>query len=278
MNWLNLNIQTLDSENFLGSDPIDRATWLCLLRYCIGQENGGVINDCLGWGDRKWQQLVRVTKKEALRDCDLWQWGEQTLIVWGYPKDKEDEIKHLRSIGKQTSEAKKAAAKANGSKGGRPTHNPTHNPTEEPKITQTEPIERKGKEVERKGIEERECASENPTPQIPDFGDQAQQVVSAYPRREKVASALKIVFGHLTAGENFEAMLSGTKAAAAVIRTLPSGSSNRYVPGAENFFISKRWADDPETLKRQGDSKTGSTPTSEEDFMKQMGGRASNLD
>ena len=39
MNWLNLSIQTLDSENFLGSDPVERATWLCLLRYCNNWKN-----------------------------------------------------------------------------------------------------------------------------------------------------------------------------------------------------------------------------------------------
>ena len=109
MNWLNLNVQTLDSENFLGSDPVDRATWLCLLRYCIGQENGGVIETCKDWADRKWQQLVRITKKEADRKCDLWAWNGETLIVWGYPADKEDEIQQKRE-----------RAKTNGAKGGRP--------------------------------------------------------------------------------------------------------------------------------------------------------------
>jgi hypothetical protein len=109
MNWLNLNIQTLDSENFLGSEPVDRATWLCLLRYCIGQENGGIIVDCSDWGDRKWQQLVRVTKKEAMRQCDLWAWEGNDLIVWGYPVEKEDEVQQKRE-----------RAKTNGAKGGRP--------------------------------------------------------------------------------------------------------------------------------------------------------------
>ena len=109
MNWLNLNIQTLDSENFLGSEPVDRATWLCLLRYCIGQENGGIIADCREWGDRKWQQLIRVTKKEAVRECDLWSWEGRDLIVWGYPVEKEEEI-----------QLKRDRAKTNGAKGGRP--------------------------------------------------------------------------------------------------------------------------------------------------------------
>lgn len=109
MNWLNLSIQTLDSENFLGSDPIDRATWLCLLRYCIGQENGGVIADCADWADRKWQQLVRITKKEVTRTCELWKWDGNTLIVWGYPSEKEREVQSRRDL-----------AKTNGAKGGRP--------------------------------------------------------------------------------------------------------------------------------------------------------------
>jgi hypothetical protein len=109
MNWLNLNIQTLDSENFIGSDPVDRSTWLCLLRFCIGQENSGVIANCGAWADRKWQQLVRITKKEAMRQCDLWEWDGDSLIVWGYPDEKQDEI-----------QMKRERAKTNGVKGGRP--------------------------------------------------------------------------------------------------------------------------------------------------------------
>jgi hypothetical protein len=155
MNWLNLSIQTLDSENFLGSDPTQRATWLCLLRYCIGQENGGTITGCAGWADRKWQQLVRVTRDEVQSACDLWQWDGETLIVWGYPIEKEEEVQRNRESGarggikggRSTSEAKKEAAKSNGSKGGRPkTQSETQSRTESE--TQTE---RKGKEEERNG-------------------------------------------------------------------------------------------------------------------------------
>ena len=164
MNWLNLNIQTLDSENFLGSDPIDRATWLCLLRYCIGQENSGVIAGCKTWADRKWQQLVRVTKKESDRHCGLWEWDGDNLVVWGYPDEKEYEVQQLRGIGRQTSEAKRAAAKANGLKGGRPKTTQEQNPPEtheEPKITQRKPIERKGSRKEREG------EGKNPTEHTP---------------------------------------------------------------------------------------------------------------
>jgi hypothetical protein len=155
MNWLNLNVQVLDSENFLGSDPVDRATWLCLLRYCIGQENAGVIAECKDWADRKWQQLVRVTKKEAERKCDLWAWHGETLTVWGYPAEKEDEIQQKRE-----------RAKTNGAKGGRPKTTDT--------VTQKKPTlvhsakaegERKGKEGEREG--EGEIKEPSPTADLP---------------------------------------------------------------------------------------------------------------
>ena len=148
MNWINLNVTVLDSEEFLGAEPTERATWLCLLRYCVGQENGGRVPQAKEWKDRKWQQVVRVTLKEIAAKCDLWKWEGDDLIVTYYPEDKEAEVKHLRSIGKQTSEAKRSAAKANGSKGGRPTKDQTENPTETQQETHAKPIEL---EVERKG-------------------------------------------------------------------------------------------------------------------------------
>lgn len=149
MNWINLNVVNLDSEEFLGAEPVERATWLCLLRYCAGQENGGRIEGCREWKDRKWQQLVRVTAKEAAAECDLWTWDGDDIVVRFYPEEKESEVKHLRAIGKQTSKAKSAAAKANGSKGGRPKNNRPENPAETQQETQIEPIEL---EVEGKGI------------------------------------------------------------------------------------------------------------------------------
>ena len=68
MNWINIETTTLDSEEFVGSEPINRATWLCLFRFCAGQENGGVIVGCKSWADRKWQQLARVTQPEVFAE------------------------------------------------------------------------------------------------------------------------------------------------------------------------------------------------------------------
>lgn len=145
MNWLNLNITTLDSPEFLGAQPVQRAAWLCLLRYCIGQENGGVIANCAGWKDRQWQQVVRVTLDEVQQPSALYQWQGDDLIVAFYPLEKEQEVK-----------GKRVTAAANGKKGGRPRNSTSDNPAK----TQEKPtLVISGKaERERKGIRKRrEC-------------------------------------------------------------------------------------------------------------------------
>jgi hypothetical protein len=155
MDWLNLHTSTLDSAEFIGSSPTERATWLCLQRYCIGQENGGRITDCGEWNDRRWQQLCRVTKREVMATCPLWTWDRQgpavaTLIVTFYPIEAEEHVK---------------ANRANGARGGRPKKTEQTETTEKPhglpvgslplseSVIQVVPFrekERKGKEKKRK--------------------------------------------------------------------------------------------------------------------------------
>ena len=72
MDWLNIHRSTLSAEAFLGCEPVQRATWLCLLAYCADQENGGKIEGAEEWGDRKWQQVVRERAEEILEDCQDW--------------------------------------------------------------------------------------------------------------------------------------------------------------------------------------------------------------
>ncbi len=249
MNWINLNVTVLDSEEFLGAEPTERGTWLCLLRYCCGQENGGRIEGAKAWKDRKWQQVVRVTLKEVMALCDLWKWDGDDIIVGFYPEDKEAEIKHLRSIGKQTSDAKKAAAKANGSKGGRPTKNPTENPTGTQQETQTKPIEVEVEvEVERKG---KEVPPKSPKgDQREGSGPDLLNLVSLYPRREGQAQAIVNLKRHLDAGADPGAVAAGTRAIAAAIQQLPGGALNSRVLSAERFFRERRWEDDPMTWLR----------------------------
>ena len=161
MNWLNIETTTLDSEEFVGSEPTARATWLCLLRYCVGQENGGRITDCKGWPDRKWQQLARVTQAEVSVESSLWKWDGDTLEIWAYPVDKESEVKAKREAGRlgglSRSEAKLKAVRANGAK-----HNQSTSKAEPKQKQSGHQTERNGKEGKGIGIrKEQGCADES---------------------------------------------------------------------------------------------------------------------
>jgi len=101
MNFLNLKIETLTGEAFLGAEPVDRATWICLMRYCAQQETGGTIQDCATWGDRKWMQLCGVTKGEVGRDTELWSWDGADLRVAFYPAEQEEVVRAKREAGKR---------------------------------------------------------------------------------------------------------------------------------------------------------------------------------
>lgn len=101
MNWLNLELTILRSEEYLGSDPVQRATWLNLLAYCADQENGGKITDAAEWGSRRWLQIVGVTKEEVETVSSLWAWKEGVLHVWKYPRAKEAEVRAKRVAGRK---------------------------------------------------------------------------------------------------------------------------------------------------------------------------------
>lgn len=266
MEWLNLHTSVLDSPEFVGEEPVCQATWIKLLRFCIGQENGGRIHGCRGWKDRKWQQLVRVTKREAETASELITWEGDDLIVMHYPLEKELEVKTKRENGKKGGRPKTGTKpKPCGSDSDNP--EPNQAGTSSPTTPETEG---EGKSKGMEG-EERESVRED------DHGQNAMRIIEAYPRREKTAEAAQIVAGHLAEGDDFELMLAGTKACAAVIRTLPSGHLNRYVPSAVSFFRDRRWKDDPETLKRQGSSSTGQGQMNLEEAKKQLGRRGEDL-
>ena len=145
VDWLNIHRSTLAAEQFLGCDPVQRATWLCLLAYCADQENGGRIEAADTWVDRKWQQVVRVTRDEVRDSCPLWSWDGACVVVWAYPAEKEAEVRRNRE---------------NGKAGGRPPK-PSGNQVVSSGLTQTEPSAPISAETERKGKERkgmgREC-------------------------------------------------------------------------------------------------------------------------
>jgi hypothetical protein len=99
MNWLNTPTSIIHAPEYVGSEPTQRATWWNLMVYCAEQENGGVIVGGSAWKDRRWQQTCGVTAEEIHDDCDLWERSGNDIVLWGYPKDKETEVKAKREGG-----------------------------------------------------------------------------------------------------------------------------------------------------------------------------------
>ena len=151
MNWLNIEIRLMRSPEYIGSEPVERATWLNLMAYCAEQENGGRITGCGTWKDRQWQQTCGVTAQEVAGICSLWTWEGSDLVVWNYPTDKEAEVRAKREGG------------ARGGKSKASKHPAKHNPSSATSsATSSASTERKGKE--RKGMEAEE--EEPPPPQL----------------------------------------------------------------------------------------------------------------
>lgn len=146
MNWLNIDVTALRSPEFIGAEPIARATWLCLLGYCADQENGGVIADCEQWGDRRWMQTCAVTRAEIDASKPLAFWVSSALHVAFYPIEQEERTK---------------ANRTNGLKGGRPKVKSELEPVAKPSENQlVNHVVQSGVNVkERKGKErkEKEC-------------------------------------------------------------------------------------------------------------------------
>lgn len=112
MQWININVEVLDSERYLGEEPTERATWMALLRYCVGQENGGIIEGAGGWKERKCEQVLRCTKSEISVDCGLWEWDGENLIVWAYPIEKQEEVQKKRAAGSKGGRNSKRSRKS----------------------------------------------------------------------------------------------------------------------------------------------------------------------
>jgi hypothetical protein len=120
MKWLNIEIETLRGAEFLGAEPVERATWLSLLGFCAAQENSGEIPDCIEWGSRKWQQLCGITKEEAEINSELYEFIEKSLHVHFYPVNQQAAVKAKRKAGKKGGRPKKSSTleplKTNGEK------------------------------------------------------------------------------------------------------------------------------------------------------------------
>ena len=99
MKWINIEVKTLRSAEYISADPEQRATWLTLLGYCCEQENGGIIENAENLSERFWT-LLGITRKEALNVCSLWTIRNSTIYVWDYPHKKVLEVQQRRDAGR----------------------------------------------------------------------------------------------------------------------------------------------------------------------------------
>lgn len=164
MNWINLRVETLRAPEYLGSDPVCRATWLNVLAYCCHQENGGRIKNARNWNDRQWQQTCGVLAEEVAHAVQLFQWDGTDVLVWMYPLDKEKEVKMKSKAGLETAEKRWGKKKKpNRVKGNSATDGATSsvNSSATNSASSSPDAEGKGKEVERNEKEQ------PPTPSSP---------------------------------------------------------------------------------------------------------------
>lgn len=228
MEWINIHVSVLDSVEFVGCEPVEQATWLKLLRFAIGQENGGVIVGCAGWKDRKWQQLTRCTKREVTAECDLWTWDGDDLTVAFYPTEKEAEVKAKRENGKRGGRPKKETeTKPHGLR------SDNLNGTTRPETAKTEG---KGNK-EGKGIVE--AAASTAAAAEPSL---AERLVDASPKPDKdlksMGAALDCLRRH---PGKFDEILEGCRRATAAIAEWPENERIAFAPGPERFFREDQW-------------------------------------
>lgn len=163
MNWINIHTAFIRSPEFIGAEPVERATWLCLLAYCCEQENGGTIAECDAWKCRRWQQTCGVSLEEVMNESELWEWTGKSLIVHSYPADKEREVSAKRKAGKLGGRPKTVEEKTNVLAPEKPYGLPDGLP-DGSNVLKRKGKERKGKEGERKG-KGMEVKAKNPPPQ-----------------------------------------------------------------------------------------------------------------
>lgn len=113
MNYLNIHTDILRGVEFIGAEPVERATWIALLGWCATQENSGVIKGCKSWKNRQWQQLAGVTEEEVKTISPLYGFEGDDLVVAYYPIDSEKAVKAKREKGKLGGRPKKEKPKEN---------------------------------------------------------------------------------------------------------------------------------------------------------------------
>jgi hypothetical protein len=253
MNWLNIEIKTLTSPEFLGSDPIDRGTWLCLMRFCAIQENGGFIEGCQSWKDRKFQQLMGITKTEAESICELWEWQDDGILVWSYPKDKETEVKANRKNGAKGGRPRKKTHPVPGSTTqGKPFDNEDQKPGGLPINNQVVLNGQNGKEKEGNGKERNNNYDAPAKPEGMELTNLIEDIYLCYPKQSQKVKALHSIARAITK-ELIDPQELQKKVRQYCIAI--QWQDKRFIPDCYKWIDDQRWLDDPETWEEKKPGK-----------------------
>ena len=240
MIWMNIPTAFLRSPEFVGAEPIERATWLSLLGYCCEQENGGEIALSANWKDRRWQQTCGVSLEEIETESDLWEWAGETLVLFAYPIDKEAEVKAKREGGRKGG---KASAKVR-------LQAPDEAPCEAMLEGELEgELQRKGKE--RKGKEGNPCPQTDAEKSLLDeFWKQCPAQSRTRSTKRKVSDAWKrIPQGQRPDRETFIGAIKQWSNSEDWTK-----DGGQFAPGAHLFIKDRRWEDLPETAGKNSEN------------------------
>jgi hypothetical protein len=236
MEWLNIHVPMLRAPEYVGSDPISRATWLNVTVYCVEQENGGRIVGAASWKDRQWQQTCGVTFEEVISAKKLLEIEGDDVLVWRYPVEKEAAVKQQRESGKL---------------GGRPVQKPSDNhrviPKENPRVNPPKTLPHNGKEGEGKGNRKEKGKGKE------------EDVISfclelGLPESDGVATFLKWEANGWTNSGKAIRDWKGTIRAWKAAGYMPSQKpGNGTAPKAPNPSVVKRTKEEAESVQRQAD-------------------------
>lgn len=140
MEWLNIQVNTARSPEFLGASHTERSVWFSLISYCAAFENGGVLPGAASWTTSAWMAAAGVSKKDVSACTSLVRTIGTDVQVLFYPVSQEKALNAKRAGGK-----KGATLRWD-------TQSPTHPPVTPHTQSPSECVkEGKGKEEEGKG-------------------------------------------------------------------------------------------------------------------------------
>jgi|TARA_B110001469_G_scaffold104738_1_gene103753 hypothetical protein len=255
MIYLNIKTTDLRLPEMMGSDPVERATWLFVCAYCVEQENDGRIAACRKWKDRQWQQTCGVTIEEVDANTDLWAWDGDDLTVNFYPHDKQSEVV-----------AKRIAGRKGGKRSGQSRKNATApSPPPEPKGADTSSTASSTASTERKG---REGKGKERNLSTAASGNAGEAVYLTRKKRKLTGKRLEtferfwIAFSHrkdkasaadswldipqLTTPLVDEIVAAATAAAAGRAALTADGKTAQY---AQGWITARRWEDEATTVQ-----------------------------